>query len=131
MRVIDTTGTPEHLHHIGEVDQPRTHRDLVAAKAVGSLTVPALVTLPEAGPHLLTQTKLCGQLVRSQVVVLRQRSQRAPPVAGELHTGEHPLPQRQARTPDVLDQERGRRPCLAEVIAVVRVPLDGQIVSEP
>jgi hypothetical protein len=60
-----------------------------------------------------------------------RRSQHTPPVAGELHTGEHPLPQRKARTPDVLDQERGRRPCLAEVIAIVCVPLNSQIVSEP
>src|SRR5262249_5432837 len=108
-----------------------THRDLVTAKAVGSLTVPALVALLQAGPHLLTQTKLCGQLVGSQVMVLGQRSERTPTVGQELDAGARPLPHRRARTPDVLDQERSGRPCLAEVIAVVRVPLGGQIVSEP
>ena len=64
-------------------------------------------------------------------MVLGQRRERAPTVGQELDAGARPLTQRQARTPDVLDQERSGRSCLAEIIAVVRIPLDGQIVSEP
>src|SRR6202007_2235721 len=63
-RRVDTADAPEHLDDISQVDQPRTDRDLVTAKAAGTLAVPALITLPEAGPHLLAQAKACRELVR-------------------------------------------------------------------
>src|SRR5664279_4478276 len=69
-RRVKAAGAPKHLDHVGQVDQPRADRDLLAAQSVGALAVPALVALLEACPHWLAETETGRQLVSGQVVAV-------------------------------------------------------------
>jgi hypothetical protein len=64
-------------------------------------------------------------------MVLRQLRERTPPVAQKTRTGARPLQKREPCAAEVLQHERGGGTRLAEVIHVVRVLLDGQVVSKP
>jgi hypothetical protein len=125
-----TTGTPEYLDDVGEVDEARADEDVLAADPERTLPVPTLEALPEAGPNVIAQPEASRQVVRCRVVVLREAHERAAAVTKEGDADPHSLEQRPARS-HVLQQERR---CIAgstKIIGVVGVALEPQVIPQP
>jgi hypothetical protein len=119
-----------HLDHVGQVDQPRGHQDLLAAGALGhALTVPPFERLLDAVPDPLGQAQPLGQAVRGPPVVLQHRLGGPPAVTGEAHAQLHPLAGRAARAQVPQHEQRPGRG-RAEVHQA-EVGLQRQVVAEP
>ena len=127
---VEASAAVEDLDHVGEVDHPRGHLDVVALQLERAAAVPRLECLPEALANLLAQPQTLRQLVGGEVMVLEHVLQRTAPVAQKQNRDPTALERRPARTANIPKRE-GRRRAQPRHVMEPDIVLEPDVVAKP
>ena len=127
---VDAADAVGHLDVLGELGDPRGHRDLLRRPAAGpAATVPALVGRRDGLRDRVVETELLGQSASGRGVALDHVVDLAVPAEGELQADAEPVQRRVARADE--PQHAGHDAAQAAAVVVVLGGLECDVVAEP